>query len=294
MNISSIAFLCVFAVIFVSCSEDSMSSRRTKLSKAKTSDDGSHSGDVVSDGSEGGDRDLPSSKKIPKVEDKEGDPEADKGEEPGTDPGLSLEAGDCSKAVYPKTGRDIKLPGKFSTRNYASGAPSEVTWESEKNVDDSWKDYELTAYFKMGSGDDNAVWKMYGGNHSDGNKGWYVYGIDNDGKAVCGGEDEHPSKNPKWKCSGGDKTEFGRINDKVVGLKSVIWTDKNGDVTIQTYFDDGSGKWTKMASQTNPEGRKFKPQDPQNLLLRADGFEDLKVDCATAQEIVAPGATPKE
>jgi hypothetical protein len=208
---------------------------------------------------------------------------------PETGGSVAAKLNDCEKTVYPSTGRNEDLPGEFGKRNYASGKPSEVTWESEKNVDKTWEDYELTAYFKMGPGEDNAVFKMYGPNHSDGNKGWYVYGINNDGKAVCGGEDEHPKDNPKWDCEGGEKSNFGSVNDKWIGLKTAIWTDAAGDVTVESYVHVDGDKWVKMASQKNPEGRKFKPQNKQNLLLRADGFKDFEIKCARAQEIKAPG-----
>lgn len=220
-------------------------------------------------------------------------PEPDPNPNPNPQPGPGGDAtGDCSSTVYEKTGRKVDMPGKLGTRNYASGKPSEPTWESEKNVDKTWSDYELTAYFTMNKhhkGDeDNAVFKMYGPNHSGHNKAWYVFGISSDGKAVCGGEDEHPGKNPKWDCSGGDKTSFGDITTKRIGLKTAIWTDANGDVTLQSFVDIGDKKWVKMADQKNPGGRKFVPKSPQNLLLRVDGYPKIKVDCATAQEIKEP------
>jgi hypothetical protein len=282
MKIFYVSLLAVGLTGVVSCSREDVKKHRELLEEwEKEREKGS--GDVGEKPADGEDPNLPSDPTTP------GDP-ADPTEPapPPPEEETGRVAGNCETYVYKAEGRHIEMPGKKGRRNYASGKPSEVTWESEKNVDDSWSHYELTAYFKLGDGDDNAVFKMYGGNHSDGNKGWYVYGITNDGDAVCGGEDEHPSKNPKWKCTGGEKMEFGRINDKRVGLKTAIWTDSKGDVTVESYFDDGSGKWVKMASQTNPEGRKFKPKDPQNLLLRADGFEDIKVECATAQEIVIP------
>lgn len=209
--------------------------------------------------------------------------------EPQPHTGESREAGDCTKYVYEATGRNIpSMPGSFRTRHYASGKPSEISWESEKNVDKTWVNYELTSYFKMGPGDDNVDFKMYGPNHDDGNKAWYVYGISNEGKAACGAEDKHPGPNPHWDCTGGEKTSFGKLNDKKIGLKTVIWTDSNKDVTVESYLDEGNGKWVKMASQKNPEGRKFTPKSPQNLLLRADGFKKLEVYCVSAQEIKAP------
>jgi hypothetical protein len=208
------------------------------------------------------------------------------------DPKPNPTAGDCSSTIYEKTGRKIDLPGEKGTRNYASGKPSEPTWESEKNVDESWEDYELTAYVTLNEhhkkDDDNIDWKMYGPNHKNGNKGWYVFGISSDGEAICGAEDKHPSDNPKWKCTGGDKTDFGNIKFKKVGLKAVIYRVENGDVRVQSFLDEGDGKWVKMADQTNPGGRKFKPQDPQNLLLRVDGFPKINVHCAVAQEIKEP------
>ena len=201
-------------------------------------------------------------------------------------------AGTCSTTIYPKTGRVLQLPGHDGTRNYASGKPSEPTHENEADGDSSWKNYEMTTYFTLpASGDDAVDHKMYGPHHEDGNKAWYVYGVSTGGEAVCGAEETHPNPNPKTPCKGGTKTSFGSLLGKRSGLKTAIWTDAAGDVTVESYLDAGTGKWEKMSSMKNPGGWKYAPTTPQNFLFRADGLKGIKVECSTVQEIVPPGGT---
>src|SRR5215467_3330785 len=105
------------------------------------------------------------------------------------------------------------------------------------------QNYEATAIIQFGGGcgcGDEATIKHYGPTHSDGNCCWAISTVQQDGRTFFGGEGPHQS-------NGTNKTaqalgSVGNIQNKKVGIKSVIWKTAGG--AHQELFVDPSGAGT--------------------------------------------------
>lgn len=189
--------------------------------------------------------------------------------------------------IYKGTGKvmNAKDEGE-STRNYASGKPSDKTheWNVESCPFDA---YEFTAFVTINKieHDDTVSMKLYGPHHK-GAGSWYCCDIDfNAGQFLGGWESPHP--NTTTGCVKGQS--IGKIVGKKVGLKSVIWPLSSGGAHLEFYADASGGtNWKQLFSGDNLCGKKFKRDSSQQVQLRIDAAPGVKADNVTCAEIV-PG-----
>ena len=164
------------------------------------------------------------------------------------------------------------------TRHYASGKPNDVT--HEWNVDNCpFSAYEFDADVTVNKidHDDTVSMKMYGPQHDDGNRAWYVNDITFKSGSFHGGwEDPHP--NGDYDCIKGGS--IGSIIGRTVHLKSVIWPIAGGGAHIE-YYANGR----KLFSGNNPCGKRYSRHPKQQVQLRIDGAPGVRAQNVIVAEI---------
>jgi len=184
---------------------------------------------------------------------------------------------------YPSIGKQLESTQRGpTTRNYASGKPSDETIEKNvKNI--SYRDHQFITFVTMHEieHDDNISTKI-GGIHMDGN-GWFDHGVKfNDGMTCLGNEPKHPSTNS---CIvKGPK--IGSILEKKVGICATYFADSNH---TELWTNTGTG-WVKQLEGKdigglNPKAKTFECQ------LRIDGFK--KGSVPTIHTAVVQPIAPK-
>lgn len=167
------------------------------------------------------------------------------------------------------------------TRNYASGKPSDTT--TEWNVDNCpFSAYEFDADVSIGKieHDDAISMKLYGPNHSDGARAWYVNDLEfKSGQARGGWEDPHPDGD--YNCVRGGRV--GSIVGKTTHVKSVIWPLAGGGAHVEFYVN---GK--RMYSVNNPCGKRYSRHRNQQVQLRIDAAPGVRATNVRVSEIVTP------
>ena len=175
--------------------------------------------------------------------------------------------GTTVKGPYPmaSTGKELQSTQRGpTTRNYASGAPSDETVEKNvKGIKD--RNHQFITYVTMKKIEHNdTMSQKAGGTHMG--TGWFVNSIDfESGLCGIGVEKKHPSTSHN-DVKGG---KIGSILNKKIGMASVYFADEN---KIELWTDTGDGKWVKQCEGVdvkgfNPKAKTFECQ------LRIDGFE---------------------
>jgi len=181
------------------------------------------------------------------------------GPEPEPEPGYEGEDIYGVKKIYPsKQGGAFIGADKFSeeefTRNYASGKPSENSYECEYKDSNKIENIEVTYYTQINgfkSSPDTMSIKLLGNKHSDGSKDkWLIHQIMTDGspKENFQIEDPHPKNTDNHQ-----KTlfEIGEsIIGKVIGVKAITYIQdgkRHAETWIDfpTRFEDPANNWRK-------------------------------------------------
>ena len=196
----------------------------------------------------------------------------------------TYQAGDANKTLYKLTGRTATFEEEpFGERHYASGKPDTVT--KEWNIPScQFDDYTITLYITItdpDDEDDDLSVKLYGPNHSDGNRAWYVFDIEyGSGKTGWGWEDPHPDTSAYTDVG----QTVGSIIGKKVGVQVVIWKLPTGGAHMESWFDKGDGLWRKTTDIDNPDGKKFTRHSRQQPQIRLDAAPNIKMWDLTCKE----------
>ena len=196
------------------------------------------------------------------------------------------------------------------TRNYASGKPSENSYENEYKSDQKLDNIEVTYYVKINGfktkEPDTISIKTKGPDHQDGSgKAWYINQIDTDGKP----DDNFQIESPHPENHDNHVTPLFTIGESLVGkwigIKAISYLIDNGtDASAETWIDypvadiaNPPNKWRKyidIASVKSCEAG-FINATGGNVLLRIDGTKkgDMpNVKYQSLREIIPEGNVP--
>jgi len=168
-------------------------------------------------------------------------------------------------------------------RNYASGKPSEWSYECEYKSSDKLSDVESTFYCKINgfkNAQDTMSVKLLGPDHNDKSKGkWLIFQVDTDGASDDNFqiEDPHPKNHDNHQ-----KTKFTigeSIVGKWIGFKSITFKE-GSDRKAYTYLDfpvpdinNPPNSWREYIGIDSVKSLTNGFVDPTggNVLLRIDG-----------------------
>jgi len=170
-------------------------------------------------------------------------------------------------------------------RNYASGKPSEWSYECEYKSSDKLSDVESTFYCKINgfkSGQDTMSIKLLGPDHNDKSKGkWLIFQVDTDGANDDNFqiEDPHPKNHDNHQQT---KFTIGTsIVGKWIGFKAITFKEGN-DRKAYTYLDfpvpdiaNPPNHWREYIAIDSVKGLQngFVDATGGNVLLRIDGVK---------------------
>jgi hypothetical protein len=150
-----------------------------------------------------------------------------------------------NKIYADKVGGVLITADKFTeeefTRNYASGAPSENSYECEYKDSNKLENEEVTYYCQINEfkdSTDTMSVKLLGNKHSDGSKDkWLIYQLMTDGGNEDNFqiEDPHPSNHDNHQPTAFTIGES--IVGKVVGFKAITYIDSAGKRHAETWLD---------------------------------------------------------
>jgi hypothetical protein len=206
--------------------------------------------------------------------------------EPPTEPEPPSQEHTTVAGPYPSTGKELQSTQRGpTTRNYASGAPSDETVEKNvKSIKD--RNHQFITYVTMKKIEhDDTMSQKIGGTHMG--TGWFVNSVEfESGLCGIGVEKKHPSTSHN-DVKGG---KIGSILNKKIGMASVYFADQN---KIELWTDTGDGKWVKQCEGVDVKG--FNPKASTfECQLRIDGFEKGSVPTmhtAVVQPIAASSST---
>ena len=154
-----------------------------------------------------------------------------------------------------------------TTRNYASGKPSDETIErNTKGI--NYPNHQAilkTTFPKTMEHNDN--WSIkFGGDHMK--NGWYDFGIDIYKGDSCGGnEPDHPNTNL---CEVKGKS-VGDLRGRTCFMAVAWWKDTNkGELWFKA---DEAAQWEKLVEGVDVGGFRSKAKDNFEVQQRIDGFE---------------------
>jgi hypothetical protein len=205
-------------------------------------------------------------------------------EPPKPEPEPPAQEGTTVKGPYSSTGKELQSTQRGpTTRNYASGKPSDETVEKNvKNI--KARNHQFITYVTMHKIEhDDTMSQKIGGTHMG--TGWFVNSIEfESGLCGIGVEKKHPSTSHN-DVKGG---KIGSILNKKIGMASVYFADQN---KVELWTDTGvDGKWVKQCEGVNVKG--FNPNASTfECQLRIDGFQKGSVPTmhiAVVQPIAAP------
>lgn len=199
--------------------------------------------------------------------------EGEEPNEPGEKPDVPIpepeppaqQEGTTVKGPYASTGKELQSTQRGpTTRNYASGKPSDETVEKNvKGIKD--RNHQFITYTTMHKIEhDDTMSQKAGGTHMG--TGWFVNSIEfESGLCGIGVEKKHPTTSHN-DVKGG---KIGSILNKKIGMASVYFADQN---KVELWTDTGDGKWVKQCEGVNVKG--FNPKATIfECQLRIDGFE---------------------
>jgi hypothetical protein len=194
-------------------------------------------------------------------------------------------AGTTVIGPYPSIGEELQSTQRGpTTRNYASGKPSDET--IEKNVKDiKYRNHQFIVYVTMHQieHDDNISLKL-GGTHMG--TGWFDHGVKfQDGLTCLGNEPDHPETNSCIKKG----PKIGSVIEKSIGIAATYYADSNY-TELWTNLGEDKGGWKKQLEGAdiggfNPKAKEFECQ------LRIDGFK--KGSVPTIHKAVVQPIAPK-